>query len=77
MTERRSAYGILVRKPEERKPLGKRRLRWEDNIKMDLRDVRRGNGLDRSGSGEGQTAGSCECGDEPSVFTIYGEFLEC
>jgi hypothetical protein len=29
----------LVRKPEERRPLGRSRLRWEDNIKMELREV--------------------------------------
>jgi hypothetical protein len=34
--EKRGAYGSLVGKPEGRRPLGKPRLRWEDNIKMDL-----------------------------------------
>jgi hypothetical protein len=29
----------LVRKPEERRPLGRPRSRWEDNIRMDLREV--------------------------------------
>jgi hypothetical protein len=37
----------LVGKPEEKKPLGRRRRRWEDNIKMDLREVRWGGGIDR------------------------------
>jgi hypothetical protein len=32
MEERRGGYRILVKKPEERRPLGRRRLRWEDNI---------------------------------------------
>jgi hypothetical protein len=32
---KRNGYGILVRKPEGRKPLGTPRRRWEDNIKMD------------------------------------------
>jgi hypothetical protein len=32
----KSAYGVLVVKPEGRRPLGRSRLRWEDNIKMDL-----------------------------------------
>jgi hypothetical protein len=36
MGKRRVAYGILVRKPEGRGPLGGHRHRWEDNIKMDL-----------------------------------------
>jgi hypothetical protein len=39
MGERRGAYRALVGKPEGRKPLGRPRRRWEDNIKMDLREV--------------------------------------
>jgi hypothetical protein len=35
----RGAYRALVRKPEGRRPLGRPRRRWEDNIKMDLREV--------------------------------------
>jgi hypothetical protein len=34
--ERRGAYRALVGKPEGRRPLGRPRRRWEDNIKMDL-----------------------------------------
>jgi hypothetical protein len=37
--ERQGVYTVLVGKPEGKRPLGKRRLRWEDNIKMDIRDV--------------------------------------
>jgi hypothetical protein len=36
MEERRGAYRALVGKPEGRRPLGRTRCRWEDNIKMDL-----------------------------------------
>jgi hypothetical protein len=39
MAERRGAYRALVGKPEGRKPLGRPRRRWEDNIKMDLREL--------------------------------------
>jgi hypothetical protein len=39
MGERRGAYRALVGKPEGRRPLGKPRRRWEDNIKLDLREV--------------------------------------
>ena len=39
MGERRGAYRVLVGKPEGRKPLGRPRYIWEDNIKMDLREV--------------------------------------
>jgi hypothetical protein len=35
----KSAYRILVEKPERKRPLGKPRLRWEDNIKMDLTEI--------------------------------------
>jgi hypothetical protein len=39
MGERRGAYRALVGKPEGRRLLGRPRRRWEDNIKMDLREV--------------------------------------
>jgi hypothetical protein len=39
MGEKRNAYMILVGKPEVKKPLGRPRRRWVDNIKMDLREV--------------------------------------
>jgi hypothetical protein len=34
--EKRNAYRILVGKPEGKRPLGRRRRRWVDSIKMDL-----------------------------------------
>jgi hypothetical protein len=37
--EVRGAYNILVRWPEGRRPLGRPKRRWEDNIKMDLREI--------------------------------------
>ena len=37
--ERRAVDRILVRKPEGKRPLGRPRRRWEDNIKMDLQEV--------------------------------------
>jgi hypothetical protein len=39
MGEKRNAYKILARKPEGKRPLGRSRRRWEDNIRMDLRDT--------------------------------------
>jgi hypothetical protein len=39
MGEERGAYRILVGRPEGRRPLGRPRRRWEDNIKMDIREV--------------------------------------
>ena len=35
----RGAYRVLVGKPEGRRPLGRPRRRWEDNIQIDLQDV--------------------------------------
>jgi hypothetical protein len=40
--EKRNAYGILVGNPEGKRPLGRPRRRWEDNIKMDLKRDRMG-----------------------------------
>jgi hypothetical protein len=54
MGENRTAYRVLVRKPEGKKPLGRPRRGREDNIKMDLREIR-WDGMD-----------SCEHGNEPS-----------
>ena len=39
MEERRGVYRVLVGKPEGKRPLGRPRRRWEDNIKMDLQKV--------------------------------------
>ena len=39
MGERRGVYRVLVGKPEGKRPLGRPRLGWEDNIKMDLQEV--------------------------------------
>jgi hypothetical protein len=50
MGEKRNLYRILVRKPEGKRPLGRPRRRWVDNIKMDVRETG-WYGLDSSGSG--------------------------
>jgi hypothetical protein len=39
MGEVRGAYSILVGRPEGRRPLGRSRHRWEDNIKIDLMEI--------------------------------------
>jgi hypothetical protein len=39
MGERRSVYRVLVGKTKVKRPLGKLRHRWENNIKMDLQEV--------------------------------------
>ena len=45
MGKRRVVYRVLVGKPEGKRPLGRHRSRWEDNIKMDLQKVG-GEGMD-------------------------------
>ena len=39
MEQSRNVYRVLVGKPEGKRPLGRPRRRWEDNIKLDLREV--------------------------------------
>ena len=39
MGEERGLYGVLLGKPEGRRPLGRPRHRWVDNIRMDLQEV--------------------------------------
>jgi hypothetical protein len=39
MGDRRGVHRVLVGKPEGKRPLGRPRRRWEDNIKMDLQEV--------------------------------------
>jgi len=52
MRKRRGVYRVLVGKSAGKRPLGRPRRRWEDNIKMDLQEVGCGGyGLDRAGSG--------------------------
>jgi hypothetical protein len=46
MGEKRGAYRIVMGGPEGRRPLGKPRRRWEDNIKTDLQEVGWGHELD-------------------------------
>jgi len=55
MGDRSGVYSVLVGKPERKRSLGRPRLRWEYNIKMDLWIFRKwdvwGYGLDRAGKG--------------------------
>jgi hypothetical protein len=39
MVERRDAYRVLVGKPEGKRPLGRTRRRWENNIKIDVEEM--------------------------------------
>jgi hypothetical protein len=75
MGERRGAYRVLVEKPEGRRPLGRPRRRWDDNIKKDLREVGCGC-VDWIGLAQDrEVAGACECGNEPSGSIKREEFF--
>jgi hypothetical protein len=65
-----------VGKPEVKKPLGRPRRKWEDNIKMDLQQVGCGVWTGLSGLMIEQLAGNCECGNELSGSIKCGEFLD-
>jgi hypothetical protein len=64
--EMRNAYKILVGKPERRRPFRKPRHRWEDNIKMDLREIGFGDvdciHLAQDGEHGNELLGSIKCG---------------
>ena len=62
----RGACRVLVGRPEGKSLLGNQRLRWEDNIKTDHRQMGWGHKLDQCGSEQGQVLGSSECGNKPS-----------
>jgi len=57
MGEKIGVFRILVGKPEGKRPLGRPRRRWEDNIKMDLQEVKcggwNGSSVLRIGTGGG------------------------
>jgi hypothetical protein len=57
----RNSYKILVGKPEESRPFGRHRRRWDDNIKMNLKGNSVGHCvMDSSGSGKEPVTDCCE-----------------
>jgi hypothetical protein len=54
--ERRDAYRVVVGKPEVKRPLGRPRRRWEDNVKMDIKEVGL-RGMDWIELAQGRTGG--------------------
>jgi hypothetical protein len=61
----RNAFNIFVEKSEGKKPLGRSRRRWEDNVRMDLREI-----------GWEVWASCCEHGHEPSGSVKDREFFD-
>ena len=77
MGEERGVYRVLVLKPEGKRSLGRRRCRWVDNIRLDLREVVMWvYGLDWAGPRYRQLADACECSNEPWGSVKFGEFLD-
>jgi len=73
MRETRGLYRVLVGKPERKRPLGRSRHRWEDNIKTDLQEV--GWGVWTGSSWLRIGTRTCECGNEPLGSINAGNFL--
>jgi hypothetical protein len=75
--EKRNAYRLLVGKPEGKRPPGRPRRRWMDNIKAgSWRDTTGCCGLDWSDSGQGQMESSCDSGNEPSGSIKFWETIK-
>jgi hypothetical protein len=70
--EDRNADKILVGKHERKSPLGRRRRRRKDNIRINLRKAV----WDSYDIGLGPVAGSWEHGNEPSIYIKDGQFLD-
>jgi len=66
-------YRVLVVKYEGKRRIARPRRRWEDNIKMDLKDL-------ECGSTDwielAQAAGCCVCDDEPLSSIEHGDFFD-
>ena len=77
MGEMTGVYRALVGKPEGKRPHGRLRYRWEDNIKMIFGkwDVGTYTGLIWLRIGTGGV-GTCECGNEPSYSIKCREFRD-
>jgi hypothetical protein len=68
MGKMKNAYEVFVGKPEGKRPIGRPRHRWDDNILMDLMEISFWDlELDSYGLGKNLVAGSCEHGNEPKM----------
>ena len=76
MGEDRGVHRVLVGKPEGKRPLGRPRRRWEDNIKMDLQGVGGGLGTGWSGLRIGTDGGHLWVRWGTFGFHKCGEFLD-
>jgi hypothetical protein len=76
MGEGRAVYRVLLGKPERRRPMGRPRRRWENNIRMDLQEVGCGCVDWMELAQDWGRWRALECGDEPSGSIKCGEFLD-
>jgi hypothetical protein len=76
MGEKRHAYRLLVGKPEGKRPLGRPRRRWVDNIKMDLLEIGWG-GVDWIGLAQDRDEWRALCGYELSGSIKCWETIKC
>jgi hypothetical protein len=68
----RNVYKILDGKPEGKRPIGRPRRTWDDNIRTDLRET----GWEGVDWMQLAQVGCCEHGNEPSGSIKGGEFLD-
>jgi hypothetical protein len=73
--ERRGSYRVFMEQVVGKRPLWKCKHRWEDNIKVYIKDICSVSRLFSCCSGYGPEADSCEWGDEPSFFRKSEEFV--
>jgi hypothetical protein len=67
MGEEKNVYKVSMEIPEGKRPLERPGRRWDDGIRIDLREIGWGEcRVGPVGLGYGPVAGSCECGDGPS-----------
>jgi hypothetical protein len=77
MGEGRGVHRVLVGEPEGKRPLGRPRRRWEDNIKMDLQEVGGGCGdWMELAQDRGRWRALVIAGNELSGSVKCGEFLD-
>jgi len=76
MGEGRGVHRVLVGKPDGKRPLGRPRCRWKDNIKMDLQEVGGGGDWMELAEDRDRWRVLGEYGNEPSGSIKCGEFLD-
>jgi hypothetical protein len=73
--ESRDVHRVLMRIPDGKRPLGRPRHRWEENIRMNLQEMECGAWTESIWLRTGAGAGTCECSNKTLGSIKYGEFL--